>query len=251
MIKRLLKTACAVVSDALYRAVFRRMFQRAFRDELSGLLAYTVHDERFLRAIQDTVDFVEKEMSGAKAISSKEELLSQAIELAPAEGLHLEFGVFRGHSIRRIAGDRPETPIYGFDSFEGLPESDAIWSKGLFDEQGRLPRVPPNVVLVKGWFEQTLPLFLEEHREDCAFVHIDSDLYSSAKTIFTLLGNRLREGTVIVFDEYCAYPGWRSGEHKAFMEFIAASRRAFTYTAYCERGQQVVVVIGGVNPPSR
>ena len=53
-------------------------------------------------------------------------------------------------------------PIYGFDSFEGLPDA---WipgfPKGYFDMKGSLPPVAPNVQLIKGWFDETLPLPLE------------------------------------------------------------------------------------------
>jgi len=44
------------------------------------------------------------------------------------------------------------------------------------------------------------------------FIHIDCDLYSS--TIFDLWGNKIVEGTILVFDEYFNYPGWLHGEIK-------------------------------------
>ena len=61
-----------------------------------------------------------------------------------------------------------------------------------------------NVAYRIGWFNETLPSFLQsEHpRASIAFMHIDSDLYSSAATVFETLGpKRLRPGAVIVFDE--------------------------------------------------
>jgi hypothetical protein len=42
--------------------------------------------------------------------------------LVPSTGLILEFGVFSGNSINIIADKFPLRTIYGFDSFEGLPE---------------------------------------------------------------------------------------------------------------------------------
>lgn len=77
--------------------------------------------------------------------------------LLPASGLVLEFGVFKGQSINKL-GRVLQQPIFGFDSFEGLPEDwdvgNAVIPREAFDRQGNLPEVLPNVVLIKGWFEQ-------------------------------------------------------------------------------------------------
>ncbi|WP_051656756.1 hypothetical protein [Butyrivibrio sp. AE3004] len=74
--------------------------------------------------------------------------------------------------------------IYGFDSFEGLPE-DWFTASTDFNEgslrQGKIPEVRKNVELVVGLFDATLTDFLEAHKENVAFMHIDCDLYSSTK----------------------------------------------------------------------
>lgn len=46
------------------------------------------------------------------------------------------------------------------------------------------------------------------------------DLYSSAKTILTLLKKQIVTGTVIQFDEYFNYPSFELHELKAFHEFL-------------------------------
>jgi predicted O-methyltransferase YrrM len=94
---------------------------------------------------------------------------------------------------------------------------------------------------VKGWFDQSIAPFAMEHPEPIGFLHVDSDLYSSAKTIFDLLGSRLRPGSVIVFDEFFNYPGWEEGEYRAFMELVRVRNLRFEYLAYCDYGQQVTV----------
>ena len=39
------------------------------------------------------------------------------------------------------------------------------------------------VKLHRGWFYETLPIFtMSEHNEQIGFLHVDSDLYPSAKT---------------------------------------------------------------------
>lgn len=133
----------------------------------------------------------------------------------------LEFGVFQATSTNLIAGQRALQPVYGFDSFEGLPDD---WMpgfpKGYFDMQGMLPPVAPNVVLVKGWFNETLPPFLAAHPEPASFVHIDCDMYESTRTVLTELAPRIGPGTVLVFDELVNYPSYLEHELKAFYEFL-------------------------------
>lgn len=158
-------------------------------------------------------------------------------------GLFLEFGVYKGDSINRFADLRPDLRWHGFDSFEGLPEAWTLGAKkGAFDIGGTLPPVRDNVSLIKGFFEQTLPRFVAEHRnEKVAVLHVDCDLYSATKTIFDHLADMLQPGCIIVFDEYFNYSGWQDGEYKAFAEYIASSRRSFEYIAYVRTGGQVAV----------
>ena len=106
-----------------------------------------------------------------------------------------------------------------------------------------LPKVRSNAKLIKGWFNETLPPFLNQHEAPVGFLHIDSDLYSSAKTIFELLELRLKPGTVIVFDEYFNYPEWQEGEYKAFMEFLDKTGLSFEFIGYHRNEQQVAVIL--------
>ncbi len=48
--------------------------------------------------------------------------LDNALAHIDTEGLVLEFGVSRGTTINHIAKKLPNQTVYGFDSFEGLPE---------------------------------------------------------------------------------------------------------------------------------
>ena len=146
--------------------------------------------------------------------------------------LFLEFGVFEGWSINVCSSLIPEVKFYGFDSFEGLPETwNSQFFKGSFDVKGNLPKVNDNVSLIKGYFNETLPKFLEEHKEKAAFIHIDCDLYSSTKTIFDNIYDRIVPNTVIQFDEYYNYPGWRNHEFKAFQEFCKKYSVEYEYIA--------------------
>jgi predicted O-methyltransferase YrrM len=135
-------------------------------------------------------------------------------------GLILEFGVASGATINNIAAHAEGRTVYGFDSFEGLPED---WRPGISAgafKQDHIPDVLPNVILVKGLFSDTLPDFVKEHTEPVAFVHIDCDLYSSTKCIFDHLKDRMQNGTIIAFDEIRNYNGFEQREYKAFNEFL-------------------------------
>ena len=191
---------------------------------------------------KESAVFATEKMAKSESLPDAAALREFALKRA-GDGLYLEFGVFSGASINQIAKLKPEHTIYGFDSFEGLPET---WrddfETGMFKKDS-LPEVEKNVVLVKGWFNESLPGFLAEHPGNCAFIHVDCDLYSSAKTVFTLLAERIVPGTVIVFDEYFNYPSWQEHEHRAFTEFLKEHERECDYFGFVGSHQQVAAMI--------
>ncbi len=195
-------------------------------------------------AARESADFMVSHMSRAAHFRKKRDLLLYALKAVEAEGLWLEFGVYEGRDIRVIAGKAPG-PVHGFDSFEGLPED---WThfqkKGRFDRGGRLPEdVPGNVHFVKGWFEETIPEFMKRHDGRIAFMHVDSDLYSSANTIFNEVSDRILDGTVILFDDFLNYPGWKEGESKAFFEFLDRTGKTCDYLGFASSHHSVAVRI--------
>ena len=142
-------------------------------------------------------------------------------------GLWLEFGVFSGKTINGMARYAPPaTRVYGFDTFEGLPED---WrpgfAKGVFDTKGAMPRVAANVTLIKGLFQDTLEAFLQARpppsREKVAVVHLDADLYSATQYVLEQLQPRIAVGSLLVFDELINFPGFREHEWKALLEWQA------------------------------
>src|SRR5262249_38596500 len=124
--------------------------------------------------------------------------------------------------------------VFGFDSFWGLKEA---WSgtaidAGYFSRDGKLPAVASNVELVAGWFDETLPRFLQEHNQTFALLHIDCDTYQSTKTVLDLVAERIIAGTIIIFDEYLNVPGWRHGQFKAWRQFVELRKIAYRYVAF-------------------
>ena len=195
-----------------------------------------------LAAKREAVDYVMAHMTEAAVRRDRYDLLGFALAAAPAEGLVLEFGVAKGASLRHLAGLTPRQ-VHGFDSFQGLPEAwgGTAEAAGAFSTAGRLPKLPANARLHVGWFDATLPGFLAAHPGPVALLHIDCDIYASTVTVLRALADRIGPGTVIVFDEYFNYPGWRAHEWKAFQEFVAARGHAYCYLGYsAERGHVAV-----------
>lgn len=192
--------------------------------------------------------YVAEHMGRARDLIGRAELLDFALGQAAVEGLVLEFGVYRGASLQMIAERSARGVVHGFDSFEGLPED---WTggrtKGRFSLGGEIPPIEaPNVVLHKGWFEQTLPAFLEAHPGPARFVHVDCDLYRSTRTVLGHLAPRLSAGTIIVFDEYFNYPGWREHEYRAFAELVRQRGIVYEYIGYASAHQSVALRVAGV-----
>jgi hypothetical protein len=203
--------------------------------------------ERELRALKSSVDYIEAEMPDAMGFKTQRALIEYALGEIPKEGYLLELGVFRGGTARFMAKRINGRTLHGFDSFEGLPEQ---WGgfdlgKGALDMKGKLPSVPRNVTLYKGWFNKTLPDWSKSHPGLIAFMHIDCDIYSSTVDIFRDLSEQIGPGTVILFDEYFNYPNWENHEFKAWKDFVV--RRGLTYTYLGFARQQVALRVDGVN----
>jgi len=182
-------------------------------------------------AAEDSARYVLDSMMPCAVFDTRYQLFDLSLRQVPATGLLLEFGVFNGKSLNYWAKQVDGRPVWGFDSFEGLAED---WGgtglmKRAFDIGGKLPKVPTNVTLVKGWFDKTLPPFLREHTGPIAFAHLDADTYESTKYVLDQIVGRLVVGTVLQFDEYLGYPAWRMGEHRAFQETCKARKLAYRY----------------------
>jgi len=92
-------------------------------------------------------------------------------------------------------------------------------------------------------FEDTLPEFIKHHKEPVSFLHIDSDIYSAARTVLFTLHEQIVSGTIIQFDEYFNYPGWKQHEYKAFQEFVAEFDLNYSYLGYNDNAFAVTVRI--------
>ncbi|MBV9082567.1 MAG: class I SAM-dependent methyltransferase [Acidobacteriaceae bacterium] len=140
----------------------------------------------------------------------------------------LEFGVSSGESFLYFLNQCPERQVYGFDSFDGLPEDWWTRPKGTFKAEP--PRFDnPNGHLIKGLFDQTLPRFIASWNGRAALVHVDCDLYRSSITVLTHVLPYCRQGSIVVFDEYYNYSEFARHEWLAWRQ----ARASFGITAAC------------------
>lgn len=151
------------------------------------------------------------------------------------EGLVCEFGVCTGNSTNLIARNIAPREIYGFDSFQGLPDDwvigDITVPKGFLAIDDSQLQFENNVRLVKGYFNQSLPGFMQTKKEPIAFMHIDCDTYESTVDIFNFTADRFQVGTVIVFDEILGDMG-AENELKALWELLQKKNIQFEWLGY-------------------
>lgn len=223
------------------------IFTSIFIKKLDKFLTlYEPRERRYLwrevqkRATDSSVDFIVSKMPNAMFCMDPLQVLECGIDFR-REGLIAEFGVFEGKTINHIASLVPHETIFGFDSFEGLPEywTGYYYVKKWFDKQGKLPHVKPNVKLIKGWFDATVPPFFKEQNKPISIFHFDADLYSSTKIVLDHAKPYIQSGTIFIFDEFFNYPNYQQHEYKAFFEFIEETKMNYDFIAYS--GSQVAV----------
>ena len=131
-------------------------------------------------------------------------------KLSEIQVCYLEFGVASGGSFKWWMNTcaNPASRFYGFDTFEGLPESWGVFDKG--DMISALPELNDNRGLfVKGIFQDTLNGFLQEYgpalKDKRKLIHMDADLFSATLFALSQLYPYLQKGDIIMFDEFNVY----------------------------------------------
>jgi hypothetical protein len=157
-------------------------------------------------------------------------------------GPYLEFGVGRGQTLwlawRASRSYGLATPIWAFDSFEGLPaptsdidESHPNWVAGAYANsqssvRGNLSALGvdlDDVTFVPGFYSESVA---PDRRGDlptsASLVYIDCDMYESTVDALDYVGDVVRHGMLIGFDDWFCWSSTRSaGEQVAFAEFRA------------------------------
>lgn len=149
--------------------------------------------------------------------------------------LFLEFGVHKGYSIQKFASynTHVESKFIGFDSFEGLPADwrnfIKVYKKNHFDVGGKVPQVSDTrIEFIKGWFNSTLPIFLNEFKIkdfEKVIIHLDADIYSS--TLYCLESiSKVCPQVSVIFDEL---PG---EEARALEDFLDVNGGHIKFEGY-------------------
>jgi len=150
------------------------------------------------------------------------------------KGDYLEFGLFKGSSFIRAYEYAKEHKFdymnfYGFDSFEGLPKEASLekfrphqYKCSRFDFDNNIKKSGMDlkrVTIVEGWYEDVLKKELKDKLpiKVASIIHFDCDLYSSTIPVLKFIKSYLREGSILVFDDYYCP---NHGEEKALKELF-------------------------------
>merc|ERR1719277_1861501 len=115
----------------------------------------------------------------------------------------------------------PNRYLWGFDSFEGLPDTaddvkQQAFTPGLFRATKTQKQIedtlggPERISLIKGWFSDSLTPDLHKQRKmkPAAYIDIDSDLYISSFQALDWMfsSNLVQPGTYIGYDDWWDNP---------------------------------------------
>jgi O-methyltransferase len=156
---------------------------------------------------------------------------------------YVEFGVFKGDSIQWWVQNRinPNDRFFGFDTFTGLPEDFGAIKKGGYSAEEKIPVInDARCRFIKGLFQETLFPFLKTYEgSQKKLIHIDCDLYSSTLFVLTTMGPYLKNGDILIFDEFIT----PTQEFKAFHDFCAAYYLEFELIGGQNNFHQTAVVL--------
>jgi O-methyltransferase len=150
-----------------------------------------------------------------------------ALHAASLSGDFAECGVYRGGTALLLSEvAEAKKVVHIFDSFSGLPEPDenvdnyyraGTFADTSFEDVRRLFEAhTAHIQIHRGWMPGS---FSEVEQRSFALVHVDVDLYRTAKACCEFFYPRLCEGGILVFDDY-GFPACR-GEKEAVDEFFS------------------------------
>ena len=158
------------------------------------------------------------------------------------QGDYHEFGVARGRTF--IAAfhltKKYKLPMnfFAYDSFKGFPkpegrdaeferfsQGEASWPQQLFENNLKKKKVDSNrVKIIPGWFKESLKSNYcagKTTGSNIAIAWIDCDMYSSTKPVLDFIYPRLKQGSILVFDDWYCYRGDPTkGEQGATNEWL-------------------------------
>jgi hypothetical protein len=250
---RLAATCLNIMSSTLPRAVYDRFYFFAFprykawvrRRYRAKALARRGADANRVETVFHCLEF---SLVGSEGMEATYDVTKRVLT-DKIPGDLVECGVAQGGTALMMAlvnkkfGDTSRA-FWLFDSYEGLPEPTAEdyrdgktgthvrplppgsclgtiedVSSLLFDQHKFDPK---KVHLVKGWFQDTLPV-TRDRMGPIAMLRLDGDWYESTKVCLENLYDKVSEGGCVIIDDYFSCYGAKL----ATDEFLAARKKAY------------------------
>ena len=221
---------------AVYRALLRALY---FRHVIYSWVTRNIEGIKKTTTVFKVMPYSLVGTSGLEATYN----VVYAVEQHRLSGSIVECGVAQGGSAALMGLVTAQTDshckLWLFDSYEGLPEpTDEDFERDLAGKHirplhkgaclGTYDQVEDllfrklgldrnDVVMVKGWFQDTLPVNRDKIG-DIAVLRIDADWYESTKCCLENLYDNVIPGGYVIIDDY----GTCFGAQKATDEFLAA-----------------------------
>jgi hypothetical protein len=192
------------------------------------------------------------------------QIASHYLQANRLSGYYLEFGSHQGATFRmalNILGTYTNSTykiskFISFDSFEGMPEPSKIDRSKLFKKGMNLTSLGQfkkmikkdlhRSIIVKGFYNKSLPNYKLPEGDRVALAYIDCDYYDSTREVLDFLSNYLTHGLILVFDDYdCYYADPLRGQRLAFSQFRVKVERNFTFVDFFKlsSGGQAYIVL--------
>jgi O-methyltransferase len=175
------------------------------------------------------------------AYSSRDTLyftLSMAVRYKDSPGVYCECGVAAGAQVIAMAYGAPNKIIYAFDSFQGIPlpsnrDDQMPGIMKLTETEMKMLPDPgkqvlessgatsvskeefikhlvysgvkyDNIQIVRGWFEDTLVGYTDDHHHLCeiSILRLDGDLYNSTWVCLEHLFPKVIKGGIVILDDF-------------------------------------------------
>lgn len=235
-----------VLPEPIYEAIYHpafSLYQWGVRESYARGIGAARRDGDLCRVtkMQRVYRVMKHSLVGAPGLEHTHDL-AQAVIDDGVPGAFVECGVAQGGCAALLtqvaAGDPDGRHCWFFDSYEGLPDpTDADFENGrtgqhirplpkgsclgtieqvselLFDEMAADRK---QVHLVKGWFQDTLPVE-RAAIGPIALLRADGDWYESTKCVLENLYDAVSAGGHVIIDDYCSCFGAR----RATDEFLA------------------------------
>lgn len=150
-----------------------------------------------------------------------------------------------------------------FDSFQGLPEISKIDESEIFVEHGMCMSLEEfqakvksigidkkRLRVVKGFYCDTLTQELQTELlgKSIAVAMVDCDLYESTVPVLEFIRPFLRQGSIIIFDDWSCYFGSNDkGERRAFAEFTAKYPE-FRFHTLAQTSEAIAFYVSDIKP---